>query len=239
MKLYLLLLSGLITLLLQVESSSAQNMSSPEYKIEVNPKVNEESNTTNDTIQMYGNISEDIHKLQSVIRKENYTVQTPYISEYGRLPIGISVSTNSLDFGTIESGEPILRNHKLNIFSPSKKGYTVFVFQDHALSSESNTQIPNTSCDSGSCSSILFDIWDLPLTYGYGYMCENKNTCVGSFKQGLYRRLPTSENNESPVSVIKSTGNSETNMVFKVNTAQTQAKESYTNNLYYILTPDY
>lgn len=207
-------------------------MSGEKYRIDLTPEER-------DKIQIHKNVPKDINIDTSIIQEENYTISFPYKEDYGKLPMGISVSPKDLDFGQIESGEAISRSHKLSVFSPSNRKYSVFIFQDTNLMSESNIQIPNTTCDSGSCTSILSDAWISPLTYGFGYTCENNQTCISSFHKDYYRRLATVSNDEPPVEIIRSVKNTTSNMLFKINVPGNQNKDSYKTTVHYLLSPHY
>lgn len=209
----------------------AQEMSGDFYKIDLSPNAYK-GNKIDKNMSI-------IDLSSHTISGDNFSVTYPYVDDYNNLPLGITLSNDILDFGTIESGEPITRSHTLTVFSPSERRYSIFLYQDTGLTAESKIQIPNTSCDSGSCTSILADTWTLPLTYGFGYTCENKDTCVSSFQDSYYRRLASASNKESPAEIITGVKNTKTNIIFKLNVAPTQNKDIYSNTIYYILTPTF
>lgn len=208
----------------------AQEMIGDSYKIDLSPNISKDNKIDNNIPSV---------EFSPSISGENFSITYPYITDYGKLPLGLSLSQEILDFGNIASGEPVTRNHTLSVFSPSERRYSIFLYQDSGLTSKSNTQIPNTSCDSGSCTSILADTWNLPLTYGFGYTCENKETCVSSFQDDYYRRLASASQSEAPAEIITSVKNTKTNMLFKLNIAPTQNREVYSNTIYYLLTPTF
>lgn len=216
----------------------AQELSNSEIKLELNPTPKTEKQKQ-DQIKIYNTVSNNINAQENVTKGDKYTVTIPYFEKSNKLPLGISLSTENINFGIVTSGEPILRTQTLSVFSKSKKGYSVFTAVDHGLTSASNTQIPNTSCDSGSCTSILSDKWELPLTYGFGYTCENRETCNKSFEGGLYRRFSSLESKESYAVIINGTTNTETNITYKLNVPPTQSQEPYQNTVYYILAPQF
>lgn len=231
------LVSMLLTLLLITPKALyAQDLSNSEVRLELNPSPKTEKQKKED-VEIYKTISKTVNNQHDKTFGDKFTVTIPYFDDYNKLPLGITLSSENINFGKVTSGEPIVRTQKINIFSKGKKGYSVFTAQNHGLSSSSNIQIPNTSCDSGSCTSVLSDKWNLPLTYGFGYTCENRETCNDSLQEGLYRRFASLESDESYAVILNGIGTTETNIVYKLNISPTQAEDSYNNTVYYILTP--
>lgn len=231
-----LAVSFFILLLSMPGLSHAQSLQNSEVIIDLNPRT-EKTVSSKGSSNIYQNITNDNKLNPNLFQGEGYSIQIPYYEDFQRTPIGLTVSSLHIDFGDIKSGEPILRNHMAEVFSRGKRPYSLFISQNTALTSDSQNQIPNTTCDSGSCTSVLSDKWDSPLTYGFGYTCENRKTCVKAFHDGNFRRLGSLKNNESPTEIINADGNTKTSIIFKVNVSPAQQEESYRNTIYYILAP--
>lgn len=238
-KLYTLIL--LISLLAYSPSLvSAQSMSNSSYKLELDSAATEETQPVQEK-----KISTPIQAPKEnprIIKGENFIAELSYEEDKKRLPLTYSISADSLHFGDVEAGEALLRTHSISISAGSSNGYQVLAEEDHALMSGDKTQIPNTTCDSGSCSDILADYWESPLTYGFGYRCKgiSTNSCSSSFEQGLYRRFSDTEYSENPSQIIFQNTNTDLEAIieYKLNIAQTQAKGNYTNTVSYRIVPN-
>lgn len=179
---------------------------------------------------------------ERVIKGDNYIVELSYDDDKKHIPFSFSLSSDSIHFGDIEAGDPLLRTQSISVSPGSARGFQMLAQQDHPLTNSSGTQIPNTSCDSGSCTDILSDSWELPLTYGFGYTCRNVNSssCSPTFGGNLYKRFSTGLFNEQPSQILYSSEGkkSESVMEYKLNIPSTQAKGSYSAIINYIFVPN-
>ncbi len=177
-----------------------------------------------------------------IIKGDNFIAELSYEDDKKQLPFLFSISSTSIFFGEIEPGEPFLRTQSISVSPGSAKGFQVLAQQDHPLTSSDNAQIPNTSCDSGSCTNILSDSWELPLTYGFGYTCADvtSEACVSSFRSKLYKRFSSLSFNENPSQVLFQSKNdkSESIIEYKLNVSPTQVKRTYSNTINYYFIPN-
>lgn len=167
-------------------------------------------------------------------------VVTPTATKKSSVPVpftqtGLSFSQPYLSFGFLLPGEPLLRTDTIQIKTSYKLGVTLFVVQNHALQAN-NQLIPNTTCDGGSCSPSNAGVWLSPLTFGYGFRCENSALCAYDFAQAdTYR--PFSNTQSASVLTAKDTIESAT-LVYKLNIPGTQQPLPYSNSITYFLIPN-
>lgn len=174
------------------------------------------------------------------IKGPGYRAILSYDSEAKALPFSMSNSISILNFGEIKPGEPLLRSNTLTIIPGSAPGFQVTAYTDHALRSPIKAEIPATSCDNGNCTDVLPDTWTLPLTYGYGFRCDNLQgkSCDMNIKD-TFKRFSSSDSKETPAIILHS-NESETSIVefsHKLNIPGNQALSGYTNTLYLITSP--
>lgn len=174
------------------------------------------------------------------INGDNFTAYLSYEGDTKRLPFVIQSSTPLLNFGKIVPGEPLIRTQSITVIAGSAQGYDVLSYENHSPQSGS-TLIPDTTCDTGNCTSILADSWTIPLTYGFGYRCDNVKgqICDSGFKEDLYKRFANEALGENPVSILSSSESidSESIVSYKINTSATQADKAYQNIIYDIAVP--
>lgn len=149
----------------------------------------------------------------------------------------INLNNNLIDFGALNPTNPIIRYTSIRLNSPSN--YQLIAYFDSFLKANDNNYfIPNTSCDSGACSTITPGLWASTLTYGLGIQCSEASSSVkclnSSSKKDFYQTLPVGQTN-APVAV--GAGESEIKLTYKINTAPTQQPGTYTNTITLILVP--
>ncbi len=141
-----------------------------------------------------------------------------------------------ISFGFLVPGEPLIRSDIIKTQTTYEKGATVFITQNQALTSQDkNTIIPDTTCDTGSCSPSLASVWESPLTFGFGVRCEN-TSCMSDFEQDQTYR-PISASGAYPIFTTHNQ-TTETTMYYKLNIASNQNPTPYSNTVTYILIPN-
>jgi hypothetical protein len=153
----------------------------------------------------------------------------------------LSVSTTLLDFGELSPTNPIIRSQIFTITNIIQPNYSVTLSENHPLTDTSGNHIPDTTCDNGLCNEKIVDIWDNPLTFGFGYHCENQ-FCTKDFTQNKsgYKQLPDGSHGESAERVV--TGgtlvkNKTTTLLYKVNVPASQPEGTYNNTANITLVP--
>lgn len=151
-----------------------------------------------------------------------------------------SISNTSINFGTITPGEPLVRTNNLTVSSPS--GYAITAAENSSLKNSNGNTIPDTTCDTGTCTQNVSALWLSPLTYGLGYRCNNLNgtDCSSIFAQsGYFAQFANTASSETPVVVMQNeTGSqSQGQITYKLNIAASQPSGTYQNTIQYIAIP--
>lgn len=232
-----LVFSLFITLLCVSPSSSlAESMNGSQYQLDFTPDAHTApENNSIETIQ------KDI-ETNKTISGNNYLITYSYDKTLKDIPFILSLGSKILNFGEIKPGEPLIRSHTIKVLPGTAQGYQVVAYQDHNLKS-TNAEIPSTSCDSGSCTQILADIWSSPLTYGFGYRCDNTQgtLCTEGFNKDYYKRFSNQSLNEEPSRIINSLSSepAESVLSYKINIPGNQEQKGYQNTIYYIAVPNF
>lgn len=150
-----------------------------------------------------------------------------------------TVSEKIIDFGKLTPGTPVTRTNTLSISNKYAPEYTVFASQ------ESPAVIPDTTCDNGLCTQTYSSEWISPLTYGFGYRCDNalgEDCAYGFSNANLFKQFSDSNKNEPAQAVLHGRKNEKTvggKITYKVNIANLQPAQFYTNHITYIAIPSY
>lgn len=174
----------------------------------------------------------------------NYTVRAgfQYISSIIRF--NFTLSSILIDFGTLSPTNPVTRTQTLTLSNGSAHGYTVTAQENHPLQVDSTgAQIPDTTCDGGTCTESTSAAWANTLTYGFGYRCDNvvATDCASGFSTGtFYKQFSDANASETPQSVMTGVNvgrNKQVQITYKANVSGTQPGGNYKNVIMYIATP--
>ncbi len=160
--------------------------------------------------------------------------------------LSLDISSYIIDYGPLSPTNQIYRTSNLNVSNNNKKGFIIIAYENHPLiTTGSNSFIPDSTCDNGSCSEVTSAIWTNTLTYGFGYRCDNinNNTCPIEFNQSdYYKQFSDYSKNETGQIIMSGNlpaSNHETQITYKVNISKTQASGSYNNTITYLAVPKY
>ena len=174
----------------------------------------------------------------------NYKVRAGFQYIKSIIPFSFSISSIFIDFGPITPGTPITRTNNLTISNGSAYGYTVLASENHALRADSTgVSIPDTTCDTGTCTESVAAAWSSLTTFGFGYRCDNVTgtDCQSGFSTASnYRQFSASESGELAFPVMRGVNvgrNIQTQITYKVNVSSTQPPGNYMNVINFVAVP--
>lgn len=177
---------------------------------------------------------------------KNYKIKLGFEDLSPLSPFSLNISNTLIDYGTLSPTNPVYRTSNLTIINTGTKGFVIKAYEDHPLAIlGSNSFIPDSTCDNGSCSEMTAAPWINTLTYGFGYRCDNvtSNNCPIEFNQNnYYRKFSNKTQSETEANLISTkypSPNQEIQITYKVNISATQPSGSYSNTITYIAIPDY
>ncbi len=136
----------------------------------------------------------------------------------------LTLSSTLIDFGIVKPTSRILRENRIIASSSASLGYSVIVFEDHPLRNSSlKIDIPDVTCDNGTCRENIASTWVNPFAFGFGY----------SLAKDEYRQFANEEASETKQIIGEGT------ITYKINVPKTQPSGIYTNNITYILVPNF
>jgi len=161
-------------------------------------------------------------------------------------------------FGDLSAGVPSTVCQTLNVTTNADDGYTVTVFQDHELESDSGSNINSFNNSQDNTGSTTPELWTQPLNqldnyHTYGHMglhtddsdLQDYGTGYEDFNSGgaLYAGL----NSSDPMPIMHHTGPSDgttqnvgvTHIIYKAEIGSLQEAGDYESTLTYICTPTF
>jgi hypothetical protein len=185
--------------------------------------------------------------------KNNAIQTTSKLPVKKQVPFVFSISQTLIDYSTLSPTNPIKRSNELSVSTGSANGYSIIAFEDKELSaaaplsggSKSSAFIPDTTCDNGQCSQISSGPWTNPLTYGFGYRCDNVEgiDCASGFSEPeLYKQFANASMSETPQKIAassKTESNNSVRIIYKLNIPGTQPFTFYSNTITFIAVPNF
>jgi len=176
----------------------------------------------------------------------NYKVRAGFQYVYSIIPFRFSISNLEIDFGALTPTNPVTRTSTLTISNGSANGYSVTAYENHALLKQgTGSMIPDTTCDSGTCTETIGSAWTSSLVYGFGYRCDNVSgtDCPTDFSTSTYYKQFANDSvgeNASAVMTGTNVGSSkQVQITYKVNISGTQPPGDYFNYLTYMAIPTF
>lgn len=235
-----LLIISILVVFSETSNALAQTMSNSEYVLRMgnfNVSSGKPSGPDYSVSFTAGQLSPGLYT------GSNYKVRAGFQYIYSIIPFTFRISQILIDFGTLSPTNPVTRSHNLILSNGSAYGYSVTLSQNHPLRvNATGIDIPNTTCDDGTCTPTTSAAWTSSLVYGLGYRCDNVTgtDCATGFASASNFKSLSSSPSATTVMTGANVGRSkEVQISFKVNVSQTQAAGLYTNILNYIATPTY
>ncbi len=168
------------------------------------------------------------------------------------IPLSFSISNLDLNFGTLTPNIGSTVTNTLTISTPTGRGYDILAIADHFLKSiGGNSTIPDTKCDSGTCSESVSGVWASNSTYGFGFNAIGVNssmvaTGVGTsnyFTNSTYFRQFADNSSGETAKIIMSESTPVKDhsalITYKINISPAQPAGTYQNSINFIAVPKY
>jgi hypothetical protein len=180
-----------------------------------------------------------------------YTVKAGFQYLYeSNIPFSFKISNLTLNFGSLTPNIGSTVTNVITISTPSGHGYDILAIANHPLKSLGNT-IPDTKCDSGSCSESISGVWTNAATFGFGFNAIGVNssmvaTGVGTSNYFIdstyFRQFADNSNGETAKILMSESGpvkNHSAKITYKINISSLQAAGDYENSINFVAVPKY
>lgn len=231
-------LSFLMFILSFVTLTQAESMRNEKYilesgdfesKAQINSEVAKPKSNYADTPDVYGG--------------ENWEARAGFPYNDSLYPFSFSISNTTVNYGALNPGEPIIRTTILTVSNKSAFGYQIVAQETNELkASESGEIVPDITCDSGTCTETTAAEWISPLTYGFGYRCDDIRgiSCSEDFTtRTFYKQFANMEQKEKPQSIMNGfdiLGEAQAEFTYKINISPGKEEEPYQNIIIYVAT---
>lgn len=173
-----------------------------------------------------------------------YEPVAPYTITATNDSFSFSISQLGIDFGALSATNPVVRTSDI-VFSTPFYGAQVVAYENHPLMDTQKAIIPDTTCDTGTCSQSIPANWENNLTYGFGFQCESTDSeacgkdfsASNSFKQ--FADLSAKESLRTIALNQRDNRMTSAKITYKVNISGTQPVGGYSNIVTYIAIPNF
>lgn len=167
------------------------------------------------------------------------------------IPFFFSVSDIAIDFGSLTASTPVTRTSTLTVKAGGAGGYSVKAAENHPLENQFSTQIPDTTCDSSSCTQTSAGVWTSTSTYGFGFNINGDDVPADFVDNTYFRQFADVTIPENPAVIMTKDEvtwdypnnawpwESEATITYKVNIGNTQAGGKYQNIVTYTAIPSF
>ncbi len=156
--------------------------------------------------------------------------------------LSFSIDKLNINFGTLEPGIGVTDTNLLTVTTPSGHGYQITAQENHPLWISPVSYIPDTSCDTGTCTITSSAPWISNDKYGFGLNVTGIGATAYFPDSTYFRPFSNAYNNQTP-SVIASENKPvekrEAYVTYRVLVSSVQAAGAYQNYITYTLTPKY
>jgi hypothetical protein len=156
----------------------------------------------------------------------------------------LQISQTIIDFGALTATNPVTRASDISFTTPFY-GAQVIGYENRPLINTERITIPDTTCDTGTCSQTIPANWENDLTYGFGFRCEStsQEVCGRGFSdQNSFKQFSDSSAKESPQTILlnqQAKPSTTAKITYKVNISGTQPVGGYSNTVTYIAIPNF
>lgn len=149
----------------------------------------------------------------------------------------------TVELGELNTGSHNTATHNLIINTKGAGGYLVYASEAHPLRhSNGTTTIPNTSCNSGTCTNSSAGIWNNVAIPGFGYNMSGHDI-PADFVNSTYFRPFADRSAAETMKVVMSSVNVASNrtatVTYKAGIAGVQAAGDYQTSISYVAVPGF
>lgn len=153
------------------------------------------------------------------------------------------ISKLQIDFGELTPNFHATDSHTISI-STRGQGYKVYAYESHPLQNnqDSAETIPNTSCNTGTCTSTTAGVWTTQTIPGFGFNVSGAGV-PADFINTTYFRPFANAAAAQPMQIVMSSPNIAINetatITYKAGITGNQAAGEYSTHIIFVAVPSY
>lgn len=153
------------------------------------------------------------------------------------------VSKIGIDLGELTPGIHHTDAHDIAVTTGSAGGYIVYAYEAHPLKNQlSSDTIPDTTCNSGTCTHTTAGIWTTTTIPGFGFNMTGQDIATDFVNANYFRSFADNSLGE-PMQSIMSSSNVGTNktatVTYKAGVSGNQASGNYSTYIVFVAVPGY
>jgi len=215
-------------------------MLSPSYQIQFgnfNVTSGEKSSTSYKLTDTVGQIAPGAYDGTGYIVKSGFQYIYPFQT------LSLKISKLTIDLGELTPRQFSSNNHTLTVDTNGAGGYSVQAAESHPLRLQSGiTIIPDTTCDSGTCSESTASTWTTATNYGFGFNVSGNDVAADFSSANHYRQFANLAGAETFKTIMSGSGvsvNRVSTVTYKVAVSGSQNAGLYETLVIYNLIPTY
>lgn len=240
-KLWILFLSSVICLLFSFPVPiSADTLESSSYKVtfgNFNITSGEKSSASYTVTDTVGQIAPGEYDGNGYVVKSGFQYLYPFDAFSFRIS-KLAIHLGNLSYGSFNSD-----SHTLTVDAAGTGGYAVRAHETHPLRLQSGTStIPDTTCNSGSCSQASAGIWTDPTKPGFGFNLSGDDVASDFLSNNHFRQFADLSSNETAQTIMMRNSdavNRNATVMYKVAPKADQAAGLYETQVVYVAVPTY
>ncbi len=160
----------------------------------------------------------------------------------GNAVSAVTTTATTVPFGTLTANTFKKGCQSLSISTNAGNGYSLTSQETDQLTNGGGDIIPDTTCDTGTCTESTGAAWATATNNGFGHTCFGSD-CVAAYSSGSsYRQFASIADSETAQIMQSNAGpvsNSTTTVVYQISVSATQASGDYSNTVVYIATAQF
>lgn len=154
-----------------------------------------------------------------------------------------AISKVLVDFGELTVNTHTTDSHTLTITTRGAGGYSVYAYEQNPLRHENTVdEIPDTTCNTGTCTHILAGVWNDQNVPGFGYNMSG-NDIPATFINSSYYKNFADEEQADEMQVVMSSASianqRQATVTYKVGVDANQEAGRYETAVVYVAVPGY
>lgn len=149
----------------------------------------------------------------------------------------------SVELGELTPGAHATAGHDLIISTKGAGGYYVYAYERHPLRHTNGTpDIPDTSCDAGTCTISSAGVWSNTTIPGFGFNMSGDDVAADFIDSTYFRPFADDSASDTMQVVMSSTNvgqNRTATVTYKAGITGAQASGDYQTNVLYVAVPGY
>ena len=156
--------------------------------------------------------------------------------------LSFEISTLDLNFGSLVPNIGTTLANTLTISTPYGHGYEITVSENRPLTNFIGQTIPDTVCDSGTCSETASGLWTQNSTFGFGLNASGVGASGYFSTSNHYRQFANRATGEIPQIIASENTpvkDHSTQVTYKINVSSFQPEGEYQNAITFTAVPKY